>query len=103
MSNCRLIVCEKTSHWAGVVRPLLRGQQPGVIETRALTECQAALLEAPASLIALELMRHNIERALDFFAIVRQQFPKAAVAVLVAPELEQLSPLMREVGAIDVF
>jgi len=103
MSNCHLIVCEKVSHWAASLRSRVGAQRPQIVETRSLGGCEAALAEAPASLIAIEVSPAKIEEAVRFVASVSRRFPRAAVVVFLAPEVEPAGALFRECGAIDAI
>jgi DNA-binding NtrC family response regulator len=103
MSQCRLIVCEKSSHWASALRSALRYRPPQVVETRSLAGCEAALAESPSSLVAIEATANNLEALLGFITSVKQPFPRASVVVLLAPESLHAAPLLREAGAIDAI
>src|SRR5690349_16486376 len=103
MSNCRLIICEKTSHWGPLLRWRLGRRQRQVVETRSLAGCEAALVEAPASLVAVEVTAGNLEAAFDFLSSVRRRFPRAAVVVFLAPDVEQARLMLLEAGAIETI
>jgi hypothetical protein len=103
MSNCRLIVCERTSHWAAVLRASLGGREPQVVETRSLALCEPALAEAPASIVAIEVTPDNLEAFIGFLGNVNKRFPKSVVAMLLAPELESAACLLREAGALETI
>jgi len=101
MPNCRLIICEKTSHWAPVLRGLKGGCRPQIVETRSLAGCEAALSESPASLVALEVAAANLEPVLDFLSRVGCRFPRCATVALLTPETMSAARLVQEAGAIQ--
>lgn len=103
MPSCRLIVCEKTSHWAAALRAAMGTKQPQVVETRSVPGCEAALAESPASLVAIETTLANIESVLGLMARIADQFPRASVVVLLTAETHGAAPLMPEAGAIDAI
>jgi hypothetical protein len=109
MTACRLIICEKTSHWATALRlalceqQSLCDQQPRLVETRSLTGCDSALVESPASLVALEVTGDNVEKVLEFVVRSRVRFPEATFAALLAADAVGAAPLVREAGAIDAI
>lgn len=103
MSTCRLITCEKTSHWAAALRAALAGGPPALVETRSWADCQAALAAAPASLVAIEVTPANLEAALDAIGRIGQKYPQSRVATLLAPDLLAAEMLLREAGAIEVI
>ena len=103
MSTCRLIVCEKSSHWAAGLRVALAGQPPAIVETRSLAQAEAMLAESPASLIAVETTAANLEAVLELFWHASRQFHQALFAGLLAQECADAEPLLREAGAIDVL
>jgi hypothetical protein len=100
MPACRLIVCEKTSHWAAALRACL-GRQPRIVETRSLAACKAELSQAPASLVALETTAGNVEAIISFISSINQRFPRASLVVLLAADAEAAALLLREAGAIE--
>jgi hypothetical protein len=103
MSDCRLIICEKTNHWASVLRWQLGTRQPQVVETRSLPGCEAALVDAPVSLVAVEVTTANLEAVLDFLARATRRFSRAAFIVFLAPEGEPAAAMFREAGAVDAI
>jgi len=103
MTNCQLIVCERTSHWSAVLRASLGRRQPQVVETRSLPLCEAALVEAPASIVAVEVTQDNLEAVIGFLKKVSERFPRAAFTALLAPEFQPATCLLREAGAIDAI
>ena len=101
--TCRLIVCEKTNRWAMALRAALGRSPLQVVETRGLTACDAALAEAPASLVAIEITAANLEPAVDFVVQAGRRFPRALFVALVAEETADSERLMQEAGAVDVI
>jgi hypothetical protein len=101
MPSCRLIVCEKTSHWAAALRAESVTQRPRVVETRSLAGCEAALAESMASLVAIEITSSNVEAALVFIVRTLERYPQSSVVVLLAEDAMLVDGLMREAGAID--
>src|SRR6478752_7343911 len=89
MSPCRLIVCEKNSHFAPALRGELGQKPPPVVETRSLPGCAAALAESPESLLAIEATPANLELVITFLG----QAGAIAVfaSVLESPRLAQLA------------
>jgi hypothetical protein len=105
----RLIVCEKTSHWATALRlalsnsPARAKQQPRVIETRSLAGSETVLTESPASLVALEVTTANVENVVRFIIRSKERFPAAAPVALLAVDAAGVELLVREAGAIDAI
>jgi hypothetical protein len=102
MPTGQFILCEKSGRWALALRSALRGRVR-LVETRALTQCHAALRAAPTSIVALEITDKSLSPALDFLARVGEAFPAARVVVLLDGELQPAELLFREAGAADVF
>ena len=65
--------------------------------------CEAALVEAPASIVALEATPDNLEALVGFLGNVNKRFPQAVVAMLLAPELESVACMLREAGALETI
>jgi len=86
-----------------VLRASLGERRPQVLETRSLALCQAALAEAPASIVAVEATPDNLEAVVGFLGNVNERFPHVAVAMLLAPELEPVACLLREAGALEAI
>lgn len=102
MSRSRLIVFERTGHWAAVLRATGVPDLPRIVETRSLAACQAALAQSPHSLVALEISNLNDTAALDFLAAALRQHPQLAIVALLSPAAIGAEPLLREAGAVDV-
>jgi DNA-binding NtrC family response regulator len=103
MHPCRIIVCEKTTHWASALRSELSGATPQITEIRSLSACESELSQLPASLVALEVTLSNCEASLDFIVRTREKFPGAVIVALVSHEPLDATPLLREAGVIDVI
>jgi hypothetical protein len=109
MPACRLIFCEKSSHFAPVVRAELASESPRVVETRSLAGCQAELAAAPHSLLAIEATPTNLPAVTAFLAQLGKQYPQAAAVALLACDdttdnpPTQAAALLAEAGAVAVF
>jgi len=108
MPACRLIVFEKTSHWAVVLRAELAGNAPRLVEERSWAGCQAAAGQWPASLVAIEVTAANVEAAVERVVWVTREYPRCRVAALLEAEFAEREPLaaellLREAGAIEVI
>lgn len=103
MPPCRLIVCEKASHFAPALRRELNQNPPSVVETRSLPGCAAALAESPESLVAIETTPANLESVLALIGQFRQQYPQASTVALVNNDSHPASSILAEAGAIAVF
>jgi hypothetical protein len=100
---CRLIVCEKTNRWAAALRAALGRSPLQVVETRSLAGCESALIEAPASLAAVEVTAANLDQAVEFVMQTGRRFPRALVVALLTEEAASAERLIQEAGAIDVI
>jgi hypothetical protein len=108
MSACRLIIFEKTSHWAAVLRADLAGRPPRLVEARSWPGCQAAVGQSPASLVAIEVLAANVEAAVERVVWLNREYSNCRVAALLAPEFGEpdlivAELLVREAGAIEVI
>lgn len=103
MTNCRLILCEKTGHFAPAVRRELANNSPRIVETRSLSGCEAALAESPESLVAIEVTAANLESVIDFLAHFSHRYPRASFIALLTAETEAAETLLAEAGAVSVF
>jgi hypothetical protein len=102
MPACRLIVCEKSSHWAPPLRDAV-GQEPTIVETRSLAGCEAELAIAPTSIVAIEVTATNLEAVLLCLARVQERYPRAAAVCLLMTDAQDAAALVREAGAIDAI
>jgi len=119
----RLIVCERTGRWAAALRRELEriaqrrairaehpaGVQdraspspfpPSIEETRSLDHAFRTLAEAPASFLAVELSRSNVDALLGHMADLARWFPLVRLAVLSDRRLSGYAWLVREAGAV---
>lgn len=103
MPPCRIIVCEKNSHFAPAVRRELGQQTQQVVETRSLLGCAAALAESPESLVAIESTPANLELVIAFIGKIRHQYPQATTVALASADSLSASNLLAEAGAIAIF
>jgi hypothetical protein len=103
MSQCRFILCEKTSRWAVAVRRALGERGRWLVETRSLPQCGRELRTFPASLVTVEISESNLEAALGAVARWSRRFPAARVIALLDASLSAAEPLVREAGAIGVL
>jgi hypothetical protein len=103
MSQCRFLLCEKTSRWAVALRRALGERGRWLVETRSLPQCGRELKAFPASLVAVEISESNAEAALGAIARWSQRFPSAHVMALIDSSLTAAEPLIREAGAIGVL
>jgi len=103
MTTCRLILCEKSNHWAAAVRCALVHQPPAIVETRSISQAEAALAASPASVVAIETTAANLDAALAFIDRARRQFSHFQIVGLLPSEAAAAAPLIREAGAIDVL
>jgi DNA-binding NtrC family response regulator len=101
--TCRLIVCEKTNRWATALRTALGRSPLQVAETRSLAGCEAALAEAPDSLVAVEVTPANLDQAVDFIEHTGHRFPRVLVVALLAEDAASAERLMQEAGAVDAI
>jgi hypothetical protein len=102
MARARVIVCEKGNSWAVALRWALAGSGLRVHETRDwIGGCQA-IDPGALNLLALELREDNLEHVYQGVVEVRQQFPNAAVIVLMDRALRDHEWDLRELGALHV-
>jgi hypothetical protein len=103
MSQCRFLLCEKTSRWAVALRRALGERGRWLVETRSLPQCGRELRIFPASLVAVEIGEGNLEAALLAMARWSRRFPAANLIALIDTSLTAAEPLIREAGAIRVL
>ena len=103
MSAASLIVCEKTPRFAPALRTALDSSPISMVELRGLAQCEAAIAEAPASLLAVEVTAANLTAIIDLTDRVGRRFSQSRWAALITPELGRAESLLREAGAIDVL
>jgi len=103
MTNCQLILCEKTAHFAPAVRCELGGTSPRIVETRSISASEAALAESPQSLVAIETTAANLESVIEFLTGFSRRYPRAAAVALLTTDNDVAETLLAEAGAIAVF
>src|SRR5205085_6365793 len=102
MANCSLIVCEKNSRFGPALRRELANSRLRVVETRSLAGCEAALVQSPESLVAIEARTANLESVIGFLTTLNRRYPQAA-AVALAVDAPATDSMLAEAGAIAVF
>jgi hypothetical protein len=95
----RLIVCERSGHWAVALRRELAEAGVRVWETRTLADCRNQLTESPASFVVLELAG-ELSTLLRFMRRQPREFPAARLAVATEDSRAGHEWLMREAGAV---
>jgi hypothetical protein len=103
MTNCRLILCEKSARFAPAVRRELAGNLPRIVETRSLPACEAALAESAESLLAIEASAANLESVVAFLSRFSCCYPRAAAVALLIDDIPGAETLLAEAGAISIF
>jgi hypothetical protein len=98
--SARLLLCERTGDWAAAMRRELAEAGVRVWETRSLADAWAALGQAPASLLIVELTVQNMEHLLGRMARLSHEFPLARVAVVAERAMAGHEWLLREAGAV---
>jgi hypothetical protein len=74
-----------------------------MIELRGLAQCEAAVAETPASLLAAEITVTNLTAVIDLMDRIGRRFSQSRWVALLTPELGPAQLLLREAGAIDVL
>lgn len=103
MSSSHLIICEKSSRWAGALRAALAGRPPQVVETRSLASAMTRLAQSPASLVFVEVNERNAASVLEWLDKIHCRFPLARAVVAIDPTLASLELHFRESGSMDVL
>jgi hypothetical protein len=103
MTSCRLILCEKSAHFAPALRRELAGNSLRLVEARSFAGCEAALADSPESLVGIEVTAANLESVIDFLALLNGRYPRAAAIALLTTEIATAETLVTEAGAIAVF
>lgn len=102
MSIAKLIICEKAPRWAPALRALLSADAP-LVEARSLTQCAAALAEAPDSAVLIEITGGNLESAVAFFLDHSRRFSNACFLAALPAEMAGAEALLRETGVAMVL
>ena len=96
----RLILCEKSGHWANTLRRVLTDSGRWIVETRSLGQLAQSLAEHPASLCLVEVTAQNLFEMAECIARLHHQRPlchliAASRSALTAP----VANLLQESGA----
>ena len=102
-STCALIVVEPTSHFAPVLRSILKERNLRVVECRSLADCETWLAAFPWSVLAVTATAENSSLVVAFLRTLRERFDHAWGVGLVPVEAVALEPLLREAGAVEVL
>jgi DNA-binding NtrC family response regulator len=70
-------------------------------QSRSLADCERALSDAPASIVAIELTMANVGDVLDLLTRIPRDYPHARVIVVARRLLRRYEWLMREAGAVQ--
>jgi hypothetical protein len=103
MPHTKVIICEKSGRWAAALRRALGDEAVSITETRSLSQCEEALLAAPASLVAVEVNSKTLAPLVQITARARKELPFARVVALLDNGLDRAEPVLREAGAVDLF
>ena len=98
LEHARLIVVEKTSHWAVWMRASVDQR---VYEARNLSTCWEQLQVARSSFLAVELTASNYESIIEFLQRVRRWYGDARAAVVGDRHCCKYEWLVREAGAVE--
>ncbi len=98
----RLIICEKSGHWAATFRRAAGSRELPIREVRSTEQVQRELRERPASIVAVEVSTATAAKTLTQVAAWRIHFPAAQFVLLAEPELEAIELMLREAGAAHV-
>jgi hypothetical protein len=99
-SSARLIVCERSGHWALLLRQKVAEAGVRVWETRFLTDCQAEIAGSPASLVVIELTKGNVNELLKTVEHWGRDYPLLRWVAVADRSLAEYEWLMREAGAV---
>ena len=102
MSIAKLIICEKVPRWAPALRALLSADTP-LVEVRSLTQCTAALAEAPDSAVLIEITGGHLESAAAFVLDHSRRLSSACFLAALPAEMVGAEGLLREIGVAMVF
>jgi hypothetical protein len=100
MERARIVVCEKTGHWAVALRRLLAPVGYRVYQTPSWEDCWDELQRRPASAVALELTPQNDALVLERLLRLSRQFPLACRVVLGDSGLARYEWAVRAAGAV---
>ena len=106
----RLIVCEKSGHWAQRLRRNLPDGGRWIVETRSVSQMLESLKEHPTPLVLLELSLANVQHAARAVDELHRQYRHGTLLAILPTVAEksfagseQLAWLLRELGAASVI
>jgi hypothetical protein len=102
MECARVVVCERTGHWAVALRRLLAPAGRRVYQTPSWEDCWDELRRSPASAVVLELTPQNDTLVLERLLRLKRQFPQACPVVLGDSGLARYEWAARAAGAVHV-
>jgi hypothetical protein len=97
----RVIVCETSGDWAVAFRRAAGNSPLPLLETRSLAECRQHLVEAPASVVVLELTSAKLGEVAAFLGELHR-FPMTRAMVVTHRDLLVHAEPLRELGAMAV-
>lgn len=97
-----LIVCERTGHWAALLRAAMDHDAIPIVETRSWAACEEAVIRSPESLVAVEVTSETVERVLTFVAAVQSRFSRIRCVGLTSEDIAGSECLLREAGLVDI-
>lgn len=100
--TARLILCEKSGHWAAAMRRAAGSRELPIGEVRSYEQAQRELAERPASIVAIEVSAASVAKTASQVAAWRIRHPAAQFLLLADPDLNSLEPELREAGACHV-
>jgi hypothetical protein len=100
--TARLIICEKSGHWAAALRRAAGSRGLPIGEVRSPEQAQRELAQRPASIVAIEVSAATLAKTLSQAVAWRIRYPAAQFLLLAEPELAAIEPELREGGALHV-
>ncbi|HUE72694.1 MAG TPA: hypothetical protein VMP01_17545 [Pirellulaceae bacterium] len=100
--TARLIICEKSGHWAAALRRAAGRHELPIGEVRSPEQAQRELAQRPASILAIEVSAASVAKTASQVAAWRIRYPAAQFLLLADPDLNSLEPELREAGACHV-
>ena len=100
--TARLIICEKSGHWAATFRRAAGSRELPICEARSSEQVQRELAQRPESIVAIEVGAATVAKTLAQVAAWRIRCPAARFLLLAEPDLEAIEPSLREAGAVHV-
>lgn len=96
----RLIVLERSGHWAGALRREWSELEDRLRETRHREGALELLQEAPASILLCEVTAANLEALAIWWSRLAIEFPRARLAIVADRQLADAESFWRELGAV---